>query len=215
MTKRAFTILIIVAVTNLPIGCHVDENDEIDSCGSSSQSGQLVSIISELDASVGSWSSSIFSQTDTNDYDSAAIRIFIESTEYIKVSQTFERGFSIINSAYACSPPDPDSQPINSIKVISDSNIYSNGLEYSSGEDLADLFKVSGYASFLNQGITVNQFIEFRNEYSSIFSNVGDPIFFQLINNPDSTIKQKLTFLFEFSDSEIIEIETPVFSVSH
>ena len=122
--------------------------------------------------------------------------------------------FLFINSAYACSIPEPEpTQTIESTIVTAETSVFSQGKEYLPGESLIELFKVAGY-NYSNDEITVDQFIERQKSDFSIFGYVGEYIVFQLQGQPDISINQPLTFELNFSDSEKINIQTPTFEVS-
>lgn len=149
--KRNLVLIVVIAVTNIPISCIEDD------CGGFTP---LEARISELTPFVGSYSSSGFSTANTTEYERAAINITINNMEYSEISHVFKRPFSLTNSAYACSPPDPEpTQTINSIIITSESTVYSGGQEYKSGDNLIDIFKVTGF-SYSDEETTVDQFIE-------------------------------------------------------
>lgn len=202
--KRNLILTVVIAVTNIPISCIEDD------CGGFTP---LEARISELTPFVGTYTSSGFSTANTTEYERAAINITISNMEYSEISHVFKRPFSLINSAYACSPPEPEpTQTINSIIITSESNVYSGGQEYKSGDNLIDLFKVTGF-SYSDEETTVDQFIERQIDDLWIFGYAGANAVFQLLNQPDSSVNQKFSFQFEFSDLELIEVETSPFEV--
>jgi len=206
MTKRTLRILVIIAIINLPLSCIEDD------CGGFTP---LEARISELTSTVGAYEASGFSNSAATGFNRAAINILINNMEYSEISRSNKGIYSIMNSAYACSPPEPEpTQAINSIKITSESNFYSGSQEYLSGENLVDLFKVTGFSYSINE-TTVNEFIQQQNDDLWIFGYAGANAVFQLLNKPDSSVNQKLKFKFEFSDLESIEVETTAFVVSN
>lgn len=207
--KRTLVLILILAITNIQISCIKDDNY---GCGGGTNTTKAT--ISELSSSVGTFTKSGFSDAISNEYDVAAIRITISSMNRSKISALHNNSFSFINSAYACSPAEPaPTQAIESIIITSESSVFSQGKEYPKGENLIELFKV-GY-SYYNDGLTVNEFIERQNSDLWIFGYLGADAVFQLTSQPDSSINQSFTFLFEFSDSVKISIQTPTFEVKN
>lgn len=207
--KRTLTILGIILVTHLPISCG-DGGDGIE-CGGFTP---LEARITELTPIVGTYGSSGFSTSITNEFDQAAINISITNMDYSEISQSVKRSFSLMSSAHACSPPQPEpTQSINTITITSESSVYFGGQEYLKGEDLSDLFKVIDYSRSEDQ-ITVKEFVNLQNNDLWILGYDGAYVVFQLTDKPDNTINQKFIFTFEFSDSEKFEIETSDFEVN-
>ncbi|MFT6857374.1 MAG: hypothetical protein ACJA0X_003363 [Cyclobacteriaceae bacterium] len=123
--------------------------------------------------------------------------------------------FSFVSSAYACSPPEPGpTQAIRSIIVTSEASVFSQGKEYLKGESLTELFKITGY-SYTNNERTVDEFMEAKKRDLWIFGFLGANVVFQLTDQPDSVINETFTFIFEFSDSEKISVQTSNFEVMH
>ena len=202
MKKQTFTLLIIAVVTHVPIACVTDP-------GNSS----LGTRITEVIAQVGRYTSSAFDFSISTNYEQAAIRISVTEVDYFEISQSRGNSFSLITVAQAREPAPPEpTQTINSLEITASHPIYTGGNTFNSGDDLASLFKVTG--RFLNDG-TIDQFIERQNNEPWIFGEEGSQIIFQLLDQPDSTINQTLTFTFDFSDGEIIELESPIFEVEN
>ncbi|MFT5864218.1 MAG: hypothetical protein ACI828_002892 [Flavobacteriales bacterium] len=123
--------------------------------------------------------------------------------------------FSFVSSAYACSPPETgQTQAIRSIIVTSEASVFSQGKEYLKGESLTELFKITGY-SYSNNERTVDEFMEAQKRDLWIFGFLGANVVFQLTDQPDSVINETFTFIFEFSDSEKISVQTSNFEVMH
>lgn len=202
--KRKIVLILVLALTNIPISC-IEEN-----CSGFTR---LEATITELSSSVGTLTSSGFSNSTSNDFNVAAIQITITDMNYSEISELNKNRFSIVNSAYACSPPQPEpTQAIKSIIVTSETSVFSQGKEYLEGENLIELFKITGYF-YSKDEITVNEFIERQNSDLLIFGYAGANVIFQLTDQPNSVINQTFTFLFEFSDSEKISIQTSTFEV--
>lgn len=200
MKKRTLTLLIIVVVTHIPIACVTDPE-------------KLGTRITEVIAQVGSFDLSAFDFFINKDYEQAAIRISVTEVDYFEISQSRRNSFSLVNVARAREPAPPEpTQSIQSLIITSDLPIYTGSNTYNSGDDLASLFKVTG--QFLNEG-TIDQFIERQNDDPWLFGEVGSQIIFQLLDQPDSAINQTLTFTFDFSDGEVIAVESPNFEVEN
>ncbi|MEQ8547140.1 MAG: hypothetical protein RIC03_04485 [Cyclobacteriaceae bacterium] len=204
--KRKFVLILVLGLTHVPISCIEDE------CGEFTPSEAT---ITELSSSVGTFTSSGFSSLISNDYDVAAVQITITDMEYSTLSELNSNRFSFVNSAYACSPPEPvPTQGIQSINITSEASVFSQGKEYLKGESLTELFKITGYGySYSNNEKTVNEFIEAQTSDLWIFGYAGANVVFQLTDQPDSVINEKLTFVFEFTDSEKISVQTSNFEV--
>ncbi|MDW3196424.1 MAG: hypothetical protein R8G66_28880 [Cytophagales bacterium] len=202
MKKQTFTLLIIALVTHFPIACVTDP-------GNSS----LGTRITEVIAQVGRYTSSEFDFSISTQYEEAAIRISVSEVDYFEISQSHGNSFSLVNVAQAREPALPEpTQSIESLKITADQPIYTGGNTFNSGDDLAGMFKATG--RFLNEG-TIDQFIDRQNNDPWIFGEVGSQIIFQLLDQPDSTINQNFTFTFDFSDGEVIEVQSPIFQVEN
>lgn len=204
--KRQFVLILVLGLTNIPISCIYDD------CGDFILSEAT---ITELSSTVGTFTSSGFSNLISNDYDVAAVQITITDMETSKLSELNKNRFSFVSSAYACSPPEPGpTQAIRSIIVTSEASVFSQGKEYLKGESLTELFKITGY-SYSNNERTVDEFMEAKKRDLWIFGFLGANVVFQLTDQPDSVINETFTFIFEFSDSEKISVQTSNFEVMH
>ena len=89
---------------------------------------------------IGSKTASGFSSSSSSSFDVAAIQIMITDMEYSEIAEDIG-GFSFLNSAHACSPPEPEpTQAIESIQITSAVPVYPNQLVFGEGEDISNLF---------------------------------------------------------------------------
>ncbi len=205
--KRLLTLITIVIVTNLPLGCYIG-----DDCGGYTP---LEAKITDITSEVGMLTSTGFSNSRSTEFDEAAINVSIAGIEYTEISDASQPGFSIINSAYACSPPEPPpTQAITSVQITSESSVFFGGEEYASGEDLSQLFIAADYL-YARGSTTVAEFIERQNQDLYIFGYDGANVAFQLAEKPDSTINQPFSITFQLSDSEVLQTRIQVFEVSN
>ncbi len=163
--------------------------------------------IVSMSSFVGSVIENSFIEELSVDFEIAAIRIMIDETERIGFNNPVN--LWITNSAYACSPPEPNVQMLDQIKITSLENIISGGVEFKSGENLNSLFKILDQSMEYN----VNDFIERQNRSPWSFSMKQGFILFQLIAKPDVSINQKFTFTFTFDDGLEYQVLTPVFEI--
>lgn len=131
-------------------------------------------------------------ESDTIGFDKFGLSMYPVLESY---SLNLERlsSFSLIPSAFACSPPIPVSEEmITDIEIFSNRNFNS---EYTSGENLAELFEIvvlyrgSGY-----QLSTINEFL-------SSEPNVPDEIFLVLKSAPETT--KPIQFTIKYSQDGI------------
>ncbi len=140
--KRISALLLLLALTNIPISCVEDDYD----CGDLTITDFE---ITELLSSVGTFDSTGFSNSTSNNFQEAAISISIAEIRDVQVAQLKENRFSLVNYSYACSPLEPQlAHTIAVITVTSENSIFASGREFSPGEDLSELFKISKYASY-------------------------------------------------------------------
>jgi len=194
--KRLVVLVCLLGVTNLPISCGLVGCGPFDTTPY-----KIVSISSDI----GSISDNIFNETISMDFMVAAVRLKIDETA--RVGQVGI--FSFSNVAYACSPPEPNVQHLNSINIISNETIFMNGIEYRGGENLNSIFKIVASTGDLS----VEELNEFPDNYRWFFSFANDSIIFQLIDKPDVSMAQKFTFTFMFDDGLEYQSLTSVFSV--
>ncbi len=205
--RRILSLLIVIVITHLPLGCYIG-----DDCGGYTP---LEARITDITSVVGVLTSSGFSNSRSTEFDEAAINVSIAGIEYIEISDASQPGFSFINSAYACSPPEPPpTQAITSIQITSESSVFFGGEEYASGQDLSQLFIAADYL-YARSPTTIAEFIEQQNQDLYIFGYDGANVAFQLGEKPDSTINQPFSVTFQLSDAEVLETRIQVFEVSN
>jgi hypothetical protein len=170
----------------------------INSCEETEYScGEIATKITELNQQVGTFNSNGFSNIESSSFEDAAIKIQI--SDVMIAESCNEEGFT------------PVPKIIESINITSNTNVLTNGAEYSAGESLNELFKLYR----LQQAYTISEFITAQNNDPAIFSETGDQIILQLLESPDVTIDQSFNFLVTFTDSEILNILIPNFEVSN
>ncbi len=196
--KRTASLLALIIITNLPISCGLG-------CG---PFDTRPNIIVSISSDIGSVAEGVFSESVSTDFNTAAIRAVVDETH--KVGKNDRIDFSFASIAYACSPPSPNVQHINSISLISDSNIVFDGIEYQSGENLSSFFKIVSS----NGDVLIEQINDSPDDYRWFFSFTGDSVIFQLLSKPDSPIAQKFTFTFTFDDGLEYQVQTPLFTVN-
>lgn len=203
--KRITTLLAIFLITHVPFGC-------ADDCGSFTP---MEARISDLGATVGSFSSNEFSTSTNEDFSLAAIQVTIEEMDYSAVAGTLKRNLSLIGAVYACIPPEPEpTQAIVSIEITSTSSVFLGNQEYPAGENLVDFFSISKYAN-VSSDTTIDEFIQLQKNDLWLFGYQGDHIVFQLSEKPDEQFNQQFYIKFKFSDSEEVTAEIPNFAVSN
>ncbi len=127
-------------------------------------------------------------ESDTIGFDRFSITMFPIS-EYYSLNSERLNSFSLIPSAYACSPPIAVSEEmITNIEIFSNRNFSS---EYTSGENLAELFEI--VALYRNSEYQRSNLNEFLNSEP----NVPDEIFLMLKSAPETTesINSRLNIL--------------------
>lgn len=159
--------------------------------------GEIATKITELNQQVGTFNSNGFSNVESSSFEDAAIKIQI--SDVMMEESCDEEGFT------------PVPQIIESINITSNTNVLSNGAEYSAGESLNELFKLYR----LQQVYNISEFIVAQNNDPIIFSETGDQIILQLLESPDDIIDQSFNFSVTFTDSEILNILIPNFKVTN
>lgn len=131
-------------------------------------------------------------ESDTIGFDKFGITMF-PIAEFYSLNSERVHSFSLVPSAFACSPPVPVSE-----ETVTGIEIYSNrsfNSEYTSDQNLADLFEIvvlyhkSGY-----QRSTLNDFL-------SSEPNVPDEIFLVLKSAPETT--EPIQFTVKYSQDGI------------
>lgn len=205
--KKISVLVFVLALTNIPISCNYG-------CGPFTP---LETRITDLSASVGNLDvSSDFSTVKSTDYREAAIEVMIMNVDYSETSTIEENiNFSFLSKAYACSPPEPQpTQAITSIELSSPTPIFSNNQKFEAGESLNELFNVTKY-SYNKETISIAAYIKQQQEDLDHFAYFGDYIIFQLKEKPDSIINQAIVIEIEFSDDELIIVESDDFEVAN
>ncbi len=144
-------------------------------------------------------------ESDTISFDKFGIAMFPVGESYSLNSKQLN-SFSLIPSAFACSPPNMVSEEmITDIKIFSSRNFNS---EYTSGENLVELFDI--VVLYRNSGYQRRNLIEFL----SSDPNVPDEIFLVLKSAPETTEPIQLTVkysqngidmdFYEFTTGDII-----------
>lgn len=153
----------------------------------------------ELNASVGKYLDSIFTNDISTNFEEAAIAIYVDGTTIITETET------------SCFSFTADPQLIENVKITSSESVTSGGLTFAADTDLIELFKVhtsEGLFSF-------SEFIMEQNDLPQIFHLEGDKLILQLLNKPDVAIDQSFIFELTFDDAKTLNIEIPSFVVSN
>ena len=199
LKKRLFAFTILVSLTHMPFSCTVD-------CGPFEL---LESTITEINAVVGTNDDGNFQEKASSNYAEASVRVFISDMD---LSELTLQNFNLINTAMACSPPEPEpTQKINKIEISSDKIIYTQGKTFEVGTDLTELFEVTDYYGRKS----VSDFVTDQNSDLLLFGYFGAGVMFQLANQPDSVVDQAFTFQFEFSDGKVLNAEVDRFFVEN
>lgn len=120
-------------------------------------------------------------ENDSVLYSNYAIVIVPNLGTYASLKSTPKWNFSFINSAYACSPPDPKSEEtIDSIVILSLNNYDSN---HPAGKNLADLFEVVVNKYENNTYYTKYNLVDYNN----LKQQIPDQLTLMLKTPPDST----------------------------
>jgi hypothetical protein len=130
--------------------------------------------------------------SDTVGFDTFGLSMFPVGKYYSVNSERFN-SISLIPSAFACSPPIPVSEEmITDIEIFSNRNFNS---EYTSGENLAELFEIVVF--YDNSGYQKSNL----NEFLSSEPNVPDEIFLVLKSTPETT--EPIQFTVKYSQDGI------------
>ena len=131
-------------------------------------------------------------ESDTIGFDKFGLSMFPVGEYYSMNSERFN-SFSLIPSAFACSPPIPVSE-----EMITDIGIFSNrnfNSEYTSGENLVDLFEI--IVLYRGSGYQLSNL----NEFLSSEPNVPDEILLVLKSAPETT--EPIQFTVKYSQNGI------------
>lgn len=167
------------------------------------------SVITEMAVQVGSFANGSFSADASTSATEAAIGLSILDLDYRAISMQKVPSFSMVNTAQACSPPEPQpSQQISSISITSAGAISLGGTNYPSGEELASLFLVAS-----RNASTIADFIAQQNADLHAFGRLGDLAVFQLATSPDAAIDQTFTITLHFDDQASFSLTTDALQV--
>lgn len=191
--------LTIGLLLHVPISCGCDD------CGCN---GPIVTTIKSMDALVGIYHDNHFTFTETSrDYRLSAIAISVSETEALEANH--HASFSLIGSAFACSPAIRPAQTLTSIRIISENPLFSHGLTYSKGQLLNELFYIQEeWRKFTFEG-----FLKEQERFDRGFGEDGQQLVFRLYQKPNSIINQHIMFTITFDDSSEFVMGTGEFKV--
>ncbi|MCF6360302.1 MAG: hypothetical protein L3J29_06005 [Cyclobacteriaceae bacterium] len=202
--KRAVSFFGLLIVLNFPISCDVG-------CGDFKK--EKPSIIVNFSSEIGSYYDNYFRKEESTDFMVAAIRLNIDSVEYINVLASIINPFMSTAVAFHCEPAPPNpTQALSEISITSDQNISHNGTEFKSGDNLNELFIISRYRYI---EISIENFLKDKNDIGSSFGHLNDYLIFRFATKPNLPISQKFTFRLTFSDGAVFEVESPIFIVDN
>ncbi len=191
-TLALFTSLVIL-LTVITISCNVTGDD----CGPFNSKFKTVDFDTDLKIISISENRGLNVQyrtleSDTIEFDKFGISMF-PVTEFYSLNTKLHHSFSLIPSAFACSPLIPVSEEvITDIEIFSDRDFNSS---YSSGDNLADVFEVIVFT--FNTGYHRYDLINFLS-YEPI---VPDKIFLLLKVTPETT--EPIQFTVKYSQNGI------------
>ncbi len=194
--KKLVSLIGLFFVFNLPFACNP--------CGPFDNRPYKIVSMSSI---IGSVQDFEFSDEALTQFELASIKIQINDVE--QVGLNVQTRFNLLSSAYACSPPPPNVQVLETVNITSSENIMSNGTEFLAGVNLNSLFKVI----YARQEFTIDEFIDEHSRNSWDFGLTNGFVLFQLVAKPDVKIDQKFTFNFTFDDGLEYQVLTPVFTV--
>jgi hypothetical protein len=196
---------IVLLLTNVPMSCNLFCNDSC--CGEDFENTFFS--IEDLTVKFGSYPGygdelTTENLSDTLKLDSMAFALAITELEYLTEatnSYHHQQAFSLIPSAYACSPAPPRSaQKIIDITITSDQAISFSGQDIPAGEHLNEYFLVrENYPGF-----TIEEFLVERGDFATDF----DELIFIFSQEPDDTIDQSFTFEVSLDDGQSFSLDT-------
>ncbi|UXX77896.1 hypothetical protein N7E81_11005 [Reichenbachiella carrageenanivorans] len=216
-----FKILLCIYLV-VPFSCEDSKYNCSDSCCGETFEQEYTEIDS-LTLTVGSieifqgngYQRNDFSTNKSTSFNDAAINIEIyELTWLAKLYESHQSNFnfSLINQAYACSPPEPEpTQNLTSITISSNQPITVGDITYESGDNLSDFFSIVNRYSD-EEDSTIENFIIQQNESPYLFGAYGTSMTFRLntdINIPNQTI----TIQVSFDDNSKFSLKTDEFVV--
>ena len=199
--KSVIALLVLFVILHVPISCN---EPCMDSCCGETFTARFITI-TEISSSIGIYENNEYSEDQSTNPDSAAIRIFTTDAIVNKLSSYSDgKVGSLISQSLACSPPPPrPTQKISLIEVTATENLYASGKEFKPEQIINELFKVSN-----SDSCSIEEFIDIQNNDLWQFSGYPNShIVLQLINKPDSVINQKLGIKIML-DSDEFQLET-------
>ena len=156
-----------------------------------------------------------FTNTLSSNWETAALRVNVEDLTFLAQSIQQENrnfNFSLMSSAFACDPPEPEpTQPLSAILITSDRDLMINETAYGSGADLSEFFSVVGrLVTDGNQSIA--EFIIAQNENLYLLGSIESGLILQL-NQHIAMPAQTLAIRFEFEDQSVFELTTRDFTI--
>ncbi|MDA9774124.1 hypothetical protein N9B82_04130 [Saprospiraceae bacterium] len=161
--------------------------------------GVVETEMAELNASVGKYIDSIFTNDISTNFEEAAIAIYVDGTTIITETET------------SCFSFTADPQLIEKVKITSSESVTTGGLTFAADTDLIELFEVHTIEGLFS----ISEFIMKQNDLPQIFHIEGDKLILQLLNKPDVAIDQSFIFELTFDDAKTLDIEIPSFIVSN
>lgn len=187
--------ILFIAFIIIGTSCSVSDND----CSSFDDKFKTVDLYSELNTIEISESPELFINfesisRDTITYDTFAI-LLNPVKEYYSANQGDVLSFSIIPSAYACSPPVPVSEEvITGIDIYSDKPFAEN---FEADENLHSLFEV--FAIYNDSGVQRMSLQEFLQSEPT----VPDQLLLKLTKAPDSIREHRFTINYSQDGLEV------------
>ena len=212
--------LILCCYLIVPFSCEKFEfNCSHSCCGESFD--QEYSIIDSMSITTGKiisykdngYNRDVFEQSSSNSYATAALRIDIVGVKQLSFEYKPKFNFSLMSTAYACSPPEANpTQRISSIRISSDKTINDNGTSYKPGEDLSVFFEiVPEYDN--TENMTFEEFINKQQGEPSLFGSYSSGLTLKL--NKQLTVPENiLTITMNFDDDSEFILSTEEFSVN-
>lgn len=148
-----------------------------------------------------------FSSEPSSDWQMAALRVLVDSTNIFEASMTLEhKRFSIINKLYACDPPPPSlSQKFISMKLFSDQEVSLSDEIISPFSDLSKYFNV--YAGYQLSEFDIPSLIQAQTEDQYLLGRVN----FSLVFKPSEALTipaGNFTVALELNDGTSFRFET-------
>lgn len=173
----------------------------ITSCGDTVTEfdcGIVETEITDISNSVGSYDNFAFTNVVSSNFEQAAVSIIVTESNFL-------------NETGDCFSFTPIAQGVESISITSNGDIVSEGVVFTTGEELSELFIVRS----LEETYTISEFINPQNAAAIRFDFENDEIVFQLMNEPDDEINQSFLIQFALDDSTVLNTEVNNFMVSN